>query len=235
MTYFFAVETKIEFTPFVLPLHECSVEKLNAQQVDQKIKDRTITCMNQIIAKMGDALKPNLVLCMKSFLESFRNENKQISAVKALSMIAASPLRVDLISILGEVIPVLGSLLRKNQRLLKVNTLSLLDTLVNKYHANMNPSMLQTAICGTPLLISEIDLHTTKMTLILLTSVAKKHPQAMIALYEEILMELMPLVRSSLLKGAALECVINLFDVLVKAELPGLGYGQPLGKNSERT
>lgn len=222
------IETNFEFTPFVLPLYECTVQKLDAQEVDQEVKDRAIACMGQIIANMGDSLKQNLDFCMPIFLERLRNEVTRLSAVKALTMIAASPLRVDLRSILADVIPVLGSFLRKNQRVLKLNTLSLLDTLVNCYYSFMNPQMLQSAIVETPPLISEVDLHIAQLTLVLLTSVAHKHPQAMVGVYEAILTEVMCLVRSPLLQGAALVCTMNLFQVLVQAKLPGLGYRQLL-------
>lgn len=210
------------------PLYECTVQKLDAQEVDQEVKDRAIACMGQIIANMGDVLKQNLDFCMPIFLERLRNEVTRLSAVKALTMIAASPLRVDLRSILADVIPVLGSFLRKNQRVLKLNTLSLLDTLVNFYFANMNPQMLQTAIVEIPPLISEVDLHIAQLSLVLLTSVAQKHPQAMVGVYEAILTEVLALVRSPLLQGAALVCTMNLFQVLVQAKLPGLGYRQLL-------
>ncbi|KAJ6648464.1 Cullin-associated NEDD8-dissociated protein 1 [Pseudolycoriella hygida] len=222
------VETNFEFTPFVLPLYECTVQKLDAQEVDQEVKDRAIACMGQIIANMGDVLKQNLDFCMPIFLERLRNEVTRLSAVKALTMIAASPLRVDLRSIMGDVIPVLGSFLRKNQRVLKLNTLSLLDTLVNSYFTCMNPQMLATAIVEIPPLLSEVDLHIAQLTLVLLTSVAQKHPQALIPAYQAILTEVMSLVRSPLLQGAALLCTMSFFQVLVQAKLPKLGYRQLL-------
>lgn len=222
------IETNFEFRPFVLPLYECTLQKLGAQEVDQEVKDRAIACMGQIIANMGDALKSNLDACMPIFLERLRNEVTRLSAVKALTMIASSPLRVDLRSILADVIPALGSFLRKNQRALKLNTLSLLDTLVNFYFAYMNPEMLQLAIAQIPPLISEVDLHIAQLSLVLLTSVANKHPQAMIGVYESILPEIMSLVRSPLLQGTALACTMSLFQVLVQAKLPGLGYRQLL-------
>lgn len=62
--------------------------------------------------------------------------------MKALTKVAASPLRIDLRPILGEAIPMLGSFLRKNQRALKLSTLTLLDVLVNSYHNSMNPQLL---------------------------------------------------------------------------------------------
>ena len=53
--------------------------------------------------------------------------------MKALTAIASSPLRIDLRCILADSFPVLSAFLRKNQRALKLATLSLLDTLVKNY------------------------------------------------------------------------------------------------------
>ena len=52
---------------------------------------------------------------------------------QALTAIASSPLRIDIRVILSEILPVLASFLRKNQRALKLSTLALLDTLVKNY------------------------------------------------------------------------------------------------------
>lgn len=142
----------------------------------------------------------------------------------------------------------LGSFLRKNQRALKLNSLTLLDTLVIHYSAYMNPMLLQIAIGELPPLLSEADLHVAQLSLVLLTSVAQKQPQALIGVYDAILFEVMSLVKSPLLQGkilvffvlcqglnnfffvegTALACTLNLFQSLVLAKLPGLGYRQLL-------
>lgn len=89
-----------EFTPFVGQLFDCTLQKLKSQEVDQEVKERAIACMGQIIANMGDVLQPELAICLPLFLERLRNEVTRLSAVKALTMVAASPLRVDLNPIL---------------------------------------------------------------------------------------------------------------------------------------
>lgn len=95
----------------------------------------------------------------------------------------------------------LGSFLRKNQRALKLNSLTLLDTLVAHYSVFMNPMLLQVAIGELPPLLSEADLHVAQLSLVLLTSVAQKQPQALDGVYEAILCEVMSLVKSPLLQG----------------------------------
>lgn len=89
-----------EFTPFIGQIYDCTLQKLQSQEVDQEVKERAIICMGQIISNLGDALNAKLAVCLPIFLERLRNEVTRLSAVKALIMIAASPLRVDLSPIL---------------------------------------------------------------------------------------------------------------------------------------
>lgn len=187
-------------------------------------------------------------------MERLCNEVTRLSAVKALTMIAASPLRVDLSPILvsfnynynqshlcfyftfkinlinktfshspqGNVIPTLGSFLRKNQRALKLNSLTLLDTLVTNYSPFLTPDLLKTAIVEVPPLLSESDLHVAQLSLVFLTSAARQLPQA--GVYDDILPQVMVLLRSPLLQGSALNCTMKFFQALVQTNLPNLTY-----------
>ena len=89
-----------EFTPFVGKIYECTLQKLKSQEVDQEVKERAIICMGQIISNLGDVLNAELAVCLPIFLERLRNEVTRLSAVKALIMIAGSPLHVNLTAIL---------------------------------------------------------------------------------------------------------------------------------------
>ena len=222
------VQLNFDFRPFVGELYSCTLQKLRAPEVDQEVKERAIACMGQIIANMGDVLQSELITCLPLFMERLRNEVTRLSSVKALTMIAASPLRINLSPILNDAIPALGSFLRKNQRALKLNSLTLLDTLVIHYSNYFEPQLLKIAISELPPLLSESDLHVAQLSLVLLTSAAKQHPQALKDVHEVILPEIMILLRSPLLQGSALTCTLNLFQSLVQANLPGLGYRQLL-------
>lgn len=219
---------RADFHPFVSQLYDCTLQKLKSQEVDQEVKERAIACMGQIIANMGDVLQQEMFVCLPLFLDRLRNEVTRLSTVRALTMIAASPLRVDLGPILSDTIPQLGSFLRKNQRALKLNSLTLLDTLVNNYSVFINPQLLKGAIHELSPLLSESDLHVAQLSLVLLTSTAKYQSQALEGEHQDLLPEVMTLVRSPLLQGTALNCTLNLFQVLVQANLRGLGYRELL-------
>lgn len=87
--------------------------------------------MGRIVAHLGDHLQPHLGACLPLLQDRLKNEITRLTAVKALTMIANSKLRIDITSILRDSIPILAGFLRKNQRALKLSTLVLLETLVS--------------------------------------------------------------------------------------------------------
>lgn len=218
------IQLNFDFAPFVPQLYSCTLQKLRAPEVDQEVKERAIACMGQIISNMGDALVSELGTCLPIFMERLMNEVTRLSTVKALTMIAASPLCINLTPILHDIVPALGSFLRKNQRALKLNSLTLLETVVNNYANCFEARLLKSAIEELPPLLNDSDLHVAQLSLVLLTTTAKKQPQALSGVHEILLIEIMVLVKSPLLQGSALTCTLNLFQALVQANLPGLTY-----------
>lgn len=191
----------IDVTPFAAQIYSATLQKLRATDADQEVKERAIACMGQIIANMGDLLQTELATCLPIFLERLRNEVTRLSCVKALTMIAASPLRIDLTPILNDVMPALGSFLRKNQRALKLHSLDLLNKLADNYALDIfGLPLLQTAIAEIQPLISDSDLHVAQYSLILLTTTARKHPKALIGIHDQFLPPVLQLLRSPLLQ-----------------------------------
>ncbi|XP_065344068.1 cullin-associated NEDD8-dissociated protein 1 isoform X2 [Cloeon dipterum] len=215
-----------DFKPFTTDLYECTLHRLRAADIDQEVKERAISCMGQIICNLGDYLQDELPKCLPIFLERLRNEITRLTTVKALTKVAGSPLHINLEPVLLGAMQILGSFLRKNQRALKLATLTLLDVLVRSYHKVMDQSQLTTVIVELPALLSETDLHIAQLTLTLLTSVAQTLPMAVGNIGGEILPEILVLVKSPLLQGAALVSMLDFFQALVQANLPGLSFAE---------
>ncbi|KAG7173279.1 Cullin-associated NEDD8-dissociated protein 1-like, partial [Homarus americanus] len=216
--------SSFDFTPYTGDLYHCTLARLRAADLDQEVKERAIACMGQIISHLGDHLQGELGTCLPIFLDRLRNEITRLTTVKALTKVAASPLRIDLRPILGDALPVLASFLRKNQRALKLATLTLLDTLVTNYSTALSPQMLDKVLVELPPLINESDLHIAQLCLTLLTSTAKLHKSSLANFLQLIMPDVMALVRSPLLQGGALKAMQDLFEAVVRAGLPGLGY-----------
>lgn len=81
-------------------MYECTLSRLRAADLDQEVKERAISCMGQIISSLGDYLQGELPTCLPIFLDRLRNEITRLTTVKALTKVAASPLRIDLRPIL---------------------------------------------------------------------------------------------------------------------------------------
>lgn len=216
--------SSFDFTPYTGDLYHCTLARLRAADLDQEVKERAIACMGQIIAHLGDHLQGELETCLPIFLDRLRNEITRLTTVKALTKVAASPLRIDLRPILTDALPVLASFLRKNQRALKLATLTLLDTLVTNYSNAIGPQLLDKVLMELPPLINESDLHIAQLCLMLLTSTAKLHKGSMANFLQVVMPDVMALVRSPLLQGGALKAMQELFESIVHAGLPGLGY-----------
>ena len=137
--------------------------------------------------------------------------------MKALILIASSPLRIDLRCILVECLPVLSSFLRKNQRALKLASLQLLDTLARNYSPSLSVDSLSPVLTELPPLVSESDLHIAQLTLTLITSISSTHKRVIPIIHKTVLPEVLKLAESPLLQGAALSAMLDFFKTIVAA------------------
>lgn len=216
--------SSFDATPYIKDLFTCTIKRLKAADIDQEVKERAISCMGQIICSLGDNLGSDLPSTLQIFLERLKNEITRLTTVKALTLIAGSPLKIDLRPILGEGVPILASFLRKNQRALKLGTLSALDILIKNYSDSLTAAMIDAVLDELPPLISESDMHVSQMAISFLTTLAKVYPSSLSKISGSILNELIGLVRSPLLQGGALSAMLEFFQALVVTGTTTLGY-----------
>lgn len=106
-----------------------------------------------------------------------------------------------------------------------MNSLTLLNTLINNYNQNKDlQKPLKKAIENIELLLNESDLQVTQLLLVLLTSTAKYRKNLLNGELPMLLPGIEKLVYSPLLQGAVLDRMLELFQELVRAKLPGFGY-----------
>uniref|UniRef100_A0A671W5S3 Cullin-associated and neddylation-dissociated 1 n=1 Tax=Sparus aurata TaxID=8175 RepID=A0A671W5S3_SPAAU len=191
----------------------------------------TTACQSQLVMSsvmlfpVCDRLPNELPGTLLIFLERLKNEITRLTTVKALTLIAGSPLKIDLRPVLPDAVPILASFLRKNQRALKLCTLAALDILLRNYSSAVTPVMVDAVLAELPPLISESDMHVSQMALSFLSTLAVTHPSSLGQLSGgNILQQLITLVRSPLLQGGALAAMLDFYQALVATETPGLGY-----------
>ncbi|CAH0724756.1 unnamed protein product, partial [Brenthis ino] len=232
-------EPSEELRRFVPAMYECALVRLRAADMDQEVKERAIAACGQLICHFGDYLENELPVCLPIFLERLRNEITRLTTVKALTKIAASPLHIDLRPILSDVVPILGSFLRKNQRALKLSTLVLLDTLVQNYSNAISIELLSKVLMEVPALVAEADLHCAQTALALVRGACARCPAALTPDARAALTpNILALARSPLLQdryltavggpvmcvrcaGGALKAMVGVLSALVAADVAG--------------
>uniref|UniRef100_A0A9J8CVB2 Cullin-associated and neddylation-dissociated 2 (putative) n=1 Tax=Cyprinus carpio carpio TaxID=630221 RepID=A0A9J8CVB2_CYPCA len=214
--------------PYVKIVFACTLKRLKAADIDQEVKERAIFCMGHILSHFGDQLGADLQPTLQIFLERLKNEITRLVAVKTLSLVASSPLKIDLRPILTEGIPMLGSFLRKNQRALKLNTITALNVMVTNYSDSFKPPLIDSILSEVPALIQESDMHISQVAITLITCMAKVCPSSLSKIGGTILPEVLNLVHSPLLQGGALNSLLEFFQVLVATKANNMGYSDLL-------
>ncbi|KAJ4918525.1 hypothetical protein JOQ06_022826 [Pogonophryne albipinna] len=192
--------------PFVREVFSVTLKRLKATDIDQEVKERAISCMGHMVCHLGDHLGAELQGVLAIFLERLKNEITRLTAVRTLTLISASPLKIDLSSILPETLSVLGSFLRKNERVLKLGTLACLTSIITHQAANIKPAALEPVL-------SELVM-------------ARSCPSSLSTISFSVLPCVFRLVLSPLLQGAALSSILDLLQTLVLSNTSNLGYRQ---------
>ncbi|KAM6928453.1 cullin-associated NEDD8-dissociated protein 2 [Xenentodon cancila] len=219
--------------PFVREVFSVTMKRLKATDIDQEVKERAISCMGHMVCHLGDHLGAELQGVLAIFLERLKNEITRLTAVKTITLISASPLKIDLSSILPETLSVLGSFLRKNQRALKLGTLACLTALVTHHAASMKPAALEPVLTELPPLVDETDMHVSQVSITLLTCMAKANPSSLAKISSSVLPGVFRLIHSPLLQGGALVAILDFLQALVQSKTSNLGYSQLLKSLTE--
>ncbi|XP_018410749.1 PREDICTED: cullin-associated NEDD8-dissociated protein 1-like [Nanorana parkeri] len=215
-------------SPYTKELFAATLKRLQATDIDQEVKERALSCMGHLISHLGDQLGRDLPPTLQLILERLRNEITRLTAVKVLTLIAGSPLKIDLRPLLKDALPILASFLRKNQRALRLSTISALEVLVRNYSDCLKPPMLDPVVAELPSLLAESDMHVAQVTVDFLTTLVSAHPASLSKLSTQTLPQLFQLVHSPLLQGGALTSILSLLRALVTTHTPHLGYGDLL-------
>lgn len=218
------VDHGFDFRPYLPELYRSVLYRLQAADIDQEVKEKSIGCMGQIICNMGDYLTAELPSCLPIFLDRLRNEITRLTTVKALIMVAGSPIQSLDLSLLLNDMPLMATFLRKNHRGLKLSTLSCLDVFIQNYGGVMLSAHFEAILNELPALISEGDLHVSQLALALLTSIIQRQRSLLPMIERNILPGALKLTTSPLLQGVALNSMLVFLTELVTKHENRLKY-----------
>ncbi|KAF6098811.1 putative cullin associated and neddylation dissociated 2 (putative) [Phyllostomus discolor] len=212
--------------PYIGEMSAATLARLRATDLDQEVKERAISCMGHLVGHLGDRLGDDLEPSLLLLLDRLRNEITRLPAVKALTLVAVSPLRLDLRPILAESLPILASFLRKNQRALRLATLAALDALAQSQGLNLPPSAVRVVLAELPALVSESDMHVAQLAVDFLTTVTQAQPTSLAEVSGPVLSELLHLLRSPLLPASVLAAAQGFLQALVGTRPPCVDYAK---------
>ncbi|CAH8596961.1 unnamed protein product [Schistosoma mattheei] len=190
--------------------------QLKATDRDLELKEKAITVTAVFLSQIGYMVESNINDCLDLIYRRLTNELTRLAAVRAIQIIASSPLQLDLSKFLPGSSHELGTFLSKNDRNLRMITLRCLYTILLKYPNSLDDNCIMTILNLMPkLLITEHDLQTTQLALHL-TSLFLESPNPLaiqvfqIVIQEPFLECLINLAHSPLLRGQALDGMLRL-------------------------
>ncbi|CAH8636247.1 unnamed protein product [Schistosoma haematobium] len=190
--------------------------QLKATDRDLELKEKAITVTAVFLSQIGYMVESNINDCLDLIYRRLTNELTRLAAVRAIQIIASSPLQLDLLKFLPGSSHELGTFLSKNDRNLRMITLRCLYTILLKYPNSLDDNCIMTILNLMPkLLITEHDLQTTQLALHL-TSLFLESPNPLasqvfqIVIQEPFLECLINLAHSPLLRGQALDGMLRL-------------------------
>eukprot|EP01134_Creolimax_fragrantissima_P003789 CFRG3789T1 len=240
-----------DFTPYVDPLFQAIGARFEAVDVDQEVKERSSVCIATLISHMGDALgKEKIANTLPTFLARLQNETVRVITVKALTMIASSPLHIDISDITTACVVQLSLFLRKESRQLRLASMLCLSAMQANLHFDKENQGVEDAIghvlSECPRVIVDNDLQLTEVVLTFITSVLKDRQhltptmltrmrtcgedESVVASEEDlhehgsVLGAVVQLLSSPLLQGAALDSALALIELLVTVPECGLQF-----------
>ncbi|KAL7749659.1 hypothetical protein RI367_004887 [Sorochytrium milnesiophthora] len=188
---------------------------------DEEVKDAAIAALGVLVAHAGDLLTAHSDEWSNALLDRLRNEITRLTAVKAVTNVAESPLRpFDSTKSVSDIATEVAGLLRKSNRTLREASIRCLEILVRQYHKTLSPQLLLLAVTDSAPIIAEAELHSVPLAIELNTTLLKSSaPSSPVRqrIASDVLPSVVKLIQSSLVHGSAvLDALLSFLEALVK-------------------
>ena len=217
-------DNEFDYAPLVRPIYDALLPRLEALDIDQEIKECSISTVGKLFAVFGDHLSDQLPIVLSLLRKRLDNENTRTPTLKALAVMATSNLNLNLSYVIDRSTTELSLFLRQQSRGLKQTTLSTLDALISSHSAVLEEHSIFIILQEASSLVNDSDLHLTHLTFVLTLSILKKVPSSATVIKQFIYPKMVILSGSSLLQGAALNSMVSLFQALVCANTEGTTF-----------
>ncbi|KAG1681345.1 hypothetical protein FOA52_007393 [Chlamydomonas sp. UWO 241] len=207
--------------PLVKPLFDTVMARMNAQDLDQEVKEAAILCMATVVSSLADEVPQEVPQVLRVLLERLHNEVTRLPAVRALAQICSSSCPAANVSaVLEPALAELTSFLRKANRVLRQAALQALAALATKYGAQLDAAAAAGCVEEASALVSDAELPLACLSLRLLVRLVEAQPALVPCIVESGLPRAIVLLGSPLLQGAALEALKAFFSALAASGAP---------------
>ncbi|KAI6186489.1 hypothetical protein M3Y98_00138100 [Aphelenchoides besseyi] len=197
------------------------IGKLKVNDIDQEVKERSIASTGILLSTFGSKLSGHLNEILPLLVDRLRNEMTRHIAVQTFAVIVGGIDEVDLSNVLQDLLMHLSEFLRKNQRGLRISTLSLLSALVTKYKLNALPDEgVKRVVHELPAIMIEQDMYISQLSIKLARDIISKFPNTMSGSLEAVISSCLQLIKLSSLIGRSLEYAVDLFGAVVASPIP---------------
>ena len=212
----FATVPGVDYKKYITPLFDVVFPCLEGFDIDQEIKESSIYAAGEMVAVFGSDLdEKKFSAVLPIFLSRLRNEITRTPMMRALIAISASTLKIDLSSVLSDIVAELSSFLRQNSRSLKQDAVEALISIIKKYGQTFSISAFENMIKESGSLLVDTDLHMANLVLQLNFHCCQVNPAVAPSVKQHVLPQMCLLIISPLLHGgAALDSLLKLFAYL---------------------
>ncbi|CAO3610365.1 unnamed protein product [Cunninghamella echinulata] len=208
-----------EYVVYINDIYKATLKVLGTSDADQEVKERSIMCLGELLARTGDVLQSEQQQAWSILLERLQNEVTRLITIRVLAIISQSPVAAgkDLEKCVLDAVNEIGLLLRKNNRSLRIASLECLNILVKRFGDKISDESYLQLLNELRSLITDSDLHLLPLALQLTESIINARPSTVELAKSAILPSLFQLIQSPLLQGIALKSLLNLFSALGRA------------------
>lgn len=218
-----------KYNQYVKDMYSSVMDRLEIQDIDQDVKESAINTMGLIVANLGDSAEVKLSRTLPVLVERLDNEITRLTTCKTIGVIARA--KVDLSSVLPQLVRELSQYLRKSNRPLRQASLGTLRDIVKSYPEKITKDMHKSMLAELEKLVSDADLFLAHLALQLTAQIIESSNNAAVGDVKDIVFpRMLDLLESTTLQGAALESLLSVLRSLVKSA----GFGALLNAVLER-
>lgn len=199
--------------------------KFVPNELDKEVKEAAIGVMALEISRAGPLIEQaNVDECLKILVTRLGQEVVRAQVIKALADIAASPLKISLVSVVQPTTETLTALLRQQSRALRTAAVTTLSTLVQGNHLGEHPALLEKMIVELAGLLKPDEAHLAHLSLKLAALILHAAPATASAVASNLVEPALALFQSSVLQGALLESLSAFFVACAASGNSALSY-----------